>query len=97
MAGGPGVTETRLGRLLLMRGNSGQMDRKTINKRVTERTHPYQEFEGTKLWKRVNAAINALVLNGDIKETTRREYIVGYICKEINSHLATGTKRADSP
>ena len=62
------------------------MDRKTINNGATKKTHPYQEFEGTKMWKKVNSAINALVKNGDIKETTGREYIVGYICKMIAPH-----------
>lgn len=76
-----------------MGGNSGQMDRKTINNRVKDRTHPYRTFQGTKLWKKVNAAITALVVNGDIQETARREYIVGYICKKIGPNPTIGTKQ----
>ena len=69
------------------------MDRKTINNRVKDRTHPYRTFQGTKLWKKVNAAITALVVNGDIQETTQREYIVGYICKKIGTNPTIGTRR----
>ena len=68
------------------------MDRKTIHKRVDENAHPYREFEGTTLWNRVNKAVSALVKNGDIKETTRREYIVGYVCKAIGTAPMTNPK-----
>ncbi|GGA48825.1 hypothetical protein [Psychrobacillus lasiicapitis] len=46
--------------------------------------HPYKIFEGTPLWEVLNNGINDLVENNDIKETTQREYIVGYFCKLIN-------------
>jgi hypothetical protein len=65
-----------------MGGRSGQMDRKSrTNKPGHNQDHPYQEFESSNTWKHVNRAIGALVKNGDIKEETPREYIVGYICK----------------
>ncbi len=49
----------------------------------SRRQHPYTEFEGSVLWRTVEKAIVALVKNGDLKEQTAREYIVGYICQTI--------------
>lgn len=74
-----------------MEGRSGQMDRKTTtNRRTRNQEHPYQELEASPTWKSVDRAINALAKNGDIQETTRREYIVGYICKMIEADAKTG-------
>ncbi|MGD0631503.1 MAG: hypothetical protein ABR987_19405 [Terracidiphilus sp.] len=39
------------------------------------------------VWEVVNAAIDDLVKNGDLVETTRRDYIVGYICKKLGGLL----------
>ena len=44
---------------------------------------PYTEVEGTHLWVAVETAINNLVLNKDLLESTARSHIVGYICKSI--------------
>jgi hypothetical protein len=49
--------------------------------RKTVPPHPYKEFEKTGLWKALNKGIRDLVENQDLKETARREYIVGYLCK----------------
>ena len=46
--------------------------------------YPYKLFETKKIWKIVNKAIDDLVKNQDIKETTHRRYIVGYICKLLS-------------
>lgn len=46
-------------------------------------THPYISFENTELWKKVNQIIDELTENQDIEEKTKREYIVGYICKNL--------------
>jgi hypothetical protein len=45
--------------------------------------HPYMKFEGSVLWRTVSKEIVALVKNGDLKELTAREYIVGSICQAI--------------
>lgn len=50
-------------------------------------SHPYEQFEGTPLWEAINKGIDDLVENNDIEETTRREYIVGYLCKLINESV----------
>lgn len=41
------------------------------------------EFEGTPLWKALEKGIADLVQNLDVEERTRREYIVGYLCKML--------------
>jgi hypothetical protein len=45
--------------------------------------HPYQKYEASILWGVVSKAVTELVSNRDLTETTRHEYIVGYICKSI--------------
>jgi hypothetical protein len=46
-------------------------------------SHPYEEFEKTRLWKALNKGILDLVKNKDLVEITRREYVVGYLCKVL--------------
>ncbi|QFF97852.1 hypothetical protein PB01_02945 [Psychrobacillus glaciei] len=46
-------------------------------------SHPYKQFEDTILWKVINKGIHDLIHNNDIEEMTRREYIVGYLCKLV--------------
>lgn len=46
-------------------------------------SHPYEVFEADPLWQVVSNAIRDLVKNGDVSERTAREYIVGYIVKNI--------------
>lgn len=45
--------------------------------------HPYKEYENTELWDLISKGIDELSENKDIQELTRREYIVGYLCKLI--------------
>jgi hypothetical protein len=66
--------------------NSGRTDRRISNSnRSRKHVHPYAELEGTPLWDNVDRAIKALLKNGDVELTTRREYVVGYICHKIRS------------
>ena len=44
---------------------------------------PYDPYKGTKVWEIVEEAIQDLVKNRDIAEITRRDYVVGYICKQL--------------
>jgi hypothetical protein len=44
---------------------------------------PYDLYKGTKIWEIVEKAIEDLIANNDIAETTQRDYIVGYICKQL--------------
>jgi hypothetical protein len=48
-----------------------------------KKNYPYEKFQKTKIWKKLNAAIEDLVANNDIKENTERAYIVGYLCKKL--------------
>lgn len=45
--------------------------------------HPYVEFENCEIWKVVESAIDDLVRNQDIKLTTSRDHVVGYLCRKI--------------
>jgi hypothetical protein len=49
--------------------------------------HPYLEYENTSLWDVVNKSLSELEQNQDIKLFTPREYVIGYICKQINESL----------
>ena len=50
-------------------------------------THPYKEYEQTYLWELIDKAMDDLVKNQDIELTTRKEYVIGYLCKIIKSDL----------
>jgi hypothetical protein len=53
--------------------------------------HPYTEFEGTALWKAVDAALAELEQNQDIKLSTDRQRVVGYLCQQIaRKKIVTG-------
>jgi hypothetical protein len=45
--------------------------------------HPYVALEGTPIWIAVEGAIDDLVKNSDLVESTAREYVVGYLCQKI--------------
>ncbi|USK32580.1 hypothetical protein LIT25_18540 [Bacillus sp. F19] len=48
--------------------------------------HPYKEYENTELWNLISKGIDDLSENQDLQELTRREYIVGYLCKLIKQN-----------
>lgn len=77
-----------------MGDSSGQMDRKIISKAPSKKTaHPYEKLEKTPIWALVDRAIAALIKNKDIELTTRREYVVGYICKTLADDTSTKSLR----
>lgn len=45
--------------------------------------HPYVAYESEWLWEVLKKAIDDLIENGDLVEQTAREYVTGYICKQI--------------
>jgi len=49
---------------------------------------PYEKHRGTPLWGVVAKTVADLIENGDIVETTQRDYIVGYICESLYDHLS---------
>jgi hypothetical protein len=46
-------------------------------------SRPYQEYETAPAWKVIDEGISALVANQDLMETTQRNYIVGYLVKQL--------------
>jgi len=63
------------------------MDKKTRTSKTALTTSPYEMYRGTPAWKILDKAIADLVDNTDIVEQTRRDYIVGYICKKLQRVL----------
>ena len=63
------------------------MNRKTRMTKLASSNGPYEMHRGTPAWQLVDKAINDLVENEDIVETTRRDYIVGYICEKLERLL----------
>jgi hypothetical protein len=63
------------------------MDRKPKETIHASSNFPYEMYMDAPVWEVVNAAIDDLVKNGDLVETTRRDYIVGYICKKLGGLL----------
>lgn len=45
--------------------------------------HPYKEYERTQLWRVIDQSIQELIKNKDIDLTTRKEYVIGYLCEKI--------------
>jgi hypothetical protein len=44
---------------------------------------PYEDYKDTELWKKIDEILRELEENQDIKLTTAREYVVGYLCKRL--------------
>jgi hypothetical protein len=45
--------------------------------------HPYIELENSEMWEKVAKSIQDLIENQDLVLQTRKEYVIGYICKSI--------------
>jgi hypothetical protein len=61
----------------------GKRENECRRKRKKEMNHPYCKYEAGLAWKIVDEAIADLVANQDIRETTPRQYIVGYLVKAL--------------
>lgn len=44
---------------------------------------PFDEYRDTRLWAAVEASIDELVATREISVNTAREYVVGYLCREL--------------
>jgi hypothetical protein len=58
--------------------------------------HPYEEFEGSGLWRAVKKALSDLEKNQDLVLAERHEYVVGYICKQVvkTEHMKNRTAKS---
>jgi|SRR5215203_3703788 len=63
------------------------------NKENNPDDHPYENFENTPLWTTVNNSLAELEQNQDIKITTRKELVIGYICKQHRDRLKAVEKK----
>jgi hypothetical protein len=62
---------------------------------MSKPVHPYKKYQGQPLWPIIDRAIRALSRNGDIEEQTDRNYIVGFLCKQILKGTSTSKTRAN--
>lgn len=58
---------------------------KNMNSEQQLHKHPYIEYENTPMWNLIDKTISELEENHDIKLSTAKEYVIGYICKQIES------------
>ncbi len=49
--------------------------------------HPYKEYEKTQLWRVIDQSLQELIKNKDLELTTRKEYVIGYLCQNIKLKL----------
>lgn len=58
----------------------------------------YERYENDDAWMVLNDAVAALVQNGDIKESTTRHHIVGFLCKCLaDAGISTNTDHVPRP
>jgi hypothetical protein len=50
---------------------------------MRKRPHPYTAYEKEAVWRVLDRGIEILAKNGDLKEQTARQYIVGYLAKVL--------------
>ena len=44
---------------------------------------PYDEYRHTPLWQAVASALSELEANREVAISTGREYVIGYLCREL--------------
>ncbi|MEY5041269.1 MAG: hypothetical protein RLZZ414_817 [Bacteroidota bacterium] len=54
---------------------------------MKEMNHPYKDYENNKLWELIEKGIDDLIENQDIELTTRKEYVIGYLCQIVISSI----------
>jgi hypothetical protein len=47
--------------------------------------HPYANYEGTPLWRAVKKALADLEKNQDLSISEWHQYVVGYVCKQLET------------
>jgi hypothetical protein len=58
--------------------------KKEQEQEMSKQKHPYKQYESDPIWRVVDQAVRALAKNGDIQETTERQYIVGFLCEKLS-------------
>ena len=60
-------------------------------------SHSYQPYEGTPLWRAVDAALADLEENDDLELRAERRLVVGYICEALVDAGLVSTQQGDAP
>lgn len=61
------------------------------------KTHPYKQYEDGPVWRVLEKGIKALVKNGDLKETTARSHVVGYLAQLLHEAGVSGANGSLKP
>lgn len=54
--------------------------------------NPYQKYVDSRLWKIIDVVLDDLQDNQDLIITTKKEYVVGYICKAVEMYILESKK-----
>ncbi len=57
----------------------------------------YRAYEGTPLWRAVDAALSDLEANDDLELHAERRLVVGYICEALMDAGLASTSPAEPP
>jgi len=68
-----------------MSRKSGLITPKIKTSEANNQNSPYDQYKDSPLWKTIEKAIDDLFENQDLKETTSRDLIVGYLVKCIKT------------
>ncbi len=55
----------------------------------------YQRWEGTPEWGVLDRALKQLVANRELQESSRHEYLVGFLCKALGEVLGEAPERTN--
>jgi len=48
-------------------------------------TRPFDEYRDTPLWNAIENTIAELVATRELRVDTAREYVIGYLCRELEA------------
>ena len=48
-------------------------------------TQPFSEYRDTPLWSALSRALTELESSGEVKVATAPEYVIGYLCRELEA------------
>jgi hypothetical protein len=48
---------------------------------------PYEKYKNSELWIKLNDILKELEENQDIEITTHRDYVIGYLCENLQQEF----------
>jgi hypothetical protein len=59
-------------------------------------TGPYATYRNTRLWAAVASALRDLQSSGEIRVDTAPDYVIGYVCRELDAKTVVAQAALDS-